>query len=243
MENTHDPKDSELIAQMRADALLQAKVHDVFLDSCRYRYSYNFKWLGRPVIQYPQDLLALQEIIWAVKPDLIVETGIAHGGSLIFSASMLEMIGNDGMVLGIDLEIRPHNRKAIEAHSMAKRIKMIEGSSVNPAVVDAVEHEVEGRKCILVVLDSCHTHGHVLDELKLYSRFVTKDSYLVVFDTVVEDMPKEFFPDRSWGPGNSPKTAVREFLKSNNRFQVDSELQDKLLFTVAPEGYLKCLKD
>lgn len=185
----------------------------------------------------------MQEIVWRVDPQLIIETGIAHGGSLIFYASLLELLAGDGMVLGIDIDIRQHNRVEIEKHPMFKRIKMIEGSSVDCAIVSQVREFASGKSPVLVVLDSMHTHAHVLDELKAYSPLVTKDSYLVVFDTVVEDMPADFFPDRPWGKGNNPKTAVWEFLKSNDRFEVDKEIENKLLITVAPDGYLKCIKD
>jgi cephalosporin hydroxylase len=229
------------MAQMAGDAVLQAHAKELFLGSCRYNYSYNFSWMGRPIIQYPQDIMALQEIIWRVKPALIVETGIAHGGSLVFFASMLELLGT-GLAVGIDVEIRPHNRVAIEAHPVSRRLKLIEGSSVDPAIVAQAAALARGKAPVLVILDSNHTHEHVLKELELYSPLVTAGSYLVALDTVVEDMPKEFFPDRPWGPGNNPKTAVREFLKGNRRFVVDREIQSKLLLTTAPEGYLRCLE-
>lgn len=241
--SNHDPKDPAKISKMAADKELTMLANDLFAKSCEYDYSYNFTWLGRPIIQFPQDIIALQEIIWRVKPDLIVETGIAHGGSLIFSASMLELLGGDGEVLGIDIDIREHNRTEIEKHPMSKRIKMIEGSSTDEEVLREVRALAEGRRSILVVLDSLHTHEHVLKELQLYAPLVTRDSYLVVFDTVVEDMPEDFFPDRPWGSGNNPKTAVWEFLEDNDRFVVDEEIENKLLITVAPNGYLRCTKD
>lgn len=234
---------TEKRGQMALDEELKREAFALFLRSCRYNYSYNFTWLGRPIIQFPQDMIAMQEIIWQVKPDLIIETGIAHGGSLIFSASILEMIGGDGRVLGIDIDIRPHNRVEIEQHPMHKRITMIEGSSIAPRVVEQVRELARGKKDILVMLDSNHTHEHVTEELTFYSPLVTKGSYLVVFDTVVEDMPDEFFPDRPWGRGNNPKTAVQQFLRENNRFEVDKAIDEKLLLTVAPGGYLKCVKE
>jgi cephalosporin hydroxylase len=206
------------------------------------KYTYNFTWMGRPIIQYPQDILAVQEIIWQIKPDLVIETGIAHGGSLIFYASMLELIGG-GQVLGIDVDIRQHNRVEIEQHPMFKRITMIEGSSIDSEIVKQVYGFAKDKSKILVVLDSNHTHDHVLKELEIYSSLVTKDSYLVVFDTVVEDLPEDFFQNRPWGKGNNPKTAVKEFLRSSDRFEVDKNLESKLLITVAPDGYLKCIKD
>lgn len=208
--------------------------------SIRPKYSYNFSWLGRPIIQYPQDMIAMQEIIWDVKPDLIIETGIAHGGSLIYYASLLELIGH-GEVLGIDIDIRPHNREAIEAHPMFKRIRMLEGSSIAPEIVEQVRKAAEGQRT-LVVLDSNHTHDHVLAELKVYAPLVSVGSYCVVMDTVVEDMPEDFFPDRPWGKGNNPKTAVWEFLKTHPEFEIDKRVEHKLLITVAPDGYLRRVK-
>lgn len=209
----------------------------------RYKYSYNFTWLGRPIIQFPQDIIAIQEIIWRVNPDLIIETGIAHGGSLIFSASMLELLGGSGSVLGVDIEIRPHNRVEIEKHPMSKRIMMLEGSSIDEGIVAEVKKFAAGKKSVLVILDSNHTHEHVLEELRVYSTLVTQGSYLIVLDTVIEDMPADFFPDRAWGKGSNPKTAVREFLQTTDRFEIDKEMEAKLLITVAPGGYLKCIKD
>jgi cephalosporin hydroxylase len=233
---------SDSAARMAADAALQKAANELFVRSCEYRYSYNFSWMGRPIIQYPQDMVAMQEIIWSVRPDLVIETGIAHGGSLVYYASLLELLGNDGIVVGIDIDIRPHNREAIEAHPMARRIRMIEGSSIDPGTVAQVAELVRHRTRVLVTLDSNHTHDHVLQELLLYSPFVSVGSYLTVFDTVVEDMPKALFPDRPWGPGNNPKTAVREFLGQTDRFVVDKEVENKLLLTVAPDGYLRCVK-
>jgi len=208
------------------------------------QYSYNFSWLGRPIIQYPQDIVAMQEILWSVQPDLIVETGIAHGGSLIFSASMLELNAvcggpQDAEVLGIDIDIRAHNRAAITAHPLSKRIKMIEGSSIAPDIVEKVKAIAAGRRRVLVCLDSNHTHEHVLAELEAYAELTSVGSYCVVFDTVVEEMPAEFFGNRPWGPGNNPWTAVREFLKSHPDFEIDKRIDHKLLISVAPDGYLK----
>jgi cephalosporin hydroxylase len=235
-------ENSHLIQMQGQDERLRSISNNFIELTGKYKYTYNFSWLGRPIIQFPQDIIAMQEIIWQVKPDLIIETGIAHGGSLIFYASMLELLGNNGQVLGIDIDIREHNRVEIEKHSMFKRITMIEGSSVDKDIAKQVYNFARDKKEILVVLDSMHTHDHVLRELELYSPLVTKDSYLVVFDTVIEDMPEDFFPDRPWGKGNNPKTAVWEFLKTNNRFIVDKEIENKLLITVAPDGYLKCTK-
>jgi cephalosporin hydroxylase len=231
------------IHAMKDDQDLNELTKKWFDVSTKYEYSYHFSWLGRPIIQYPQDILALQELIWQVKPDLIIETGIAHGGSLIFSSSILELIGGSGQVLGIDIDIRSHNREEIEKHPMFKRITMFEGSSIDPEIIKKVYSFAKNKKKILVVLDSFHTHDHVVKELEVYSPLISKGSYLVVFDTIIEDMPNDSFPDRPWGKGNNPKTAVWEFLKKNNRFIIDKEIENKLLITVAPDGYLKCVKD
>ena len=184
----------------------------------------------------------MQEIIWNVKPDLIIETGIAHGGSLIFYASMLELLGEEGKVLGIDIDVRTHNRHEIEKHPLYKRISMIEGSSIDESVVEKVREYSRGKKRVLVCLDSLHTHDHVLRELEAYSPFVTTGSYCVVFDTIVEDLPDEYSADRPWGKGNNPKTAVWKFLERNNRFVMDKEIENKLLITTCPDGYLKCVR-
>jgi cephalosporin hydroxylase len=207
--------------------------------SNRAQYSYNFTWMGRPIIQYPQDMVMMQELIWSVKPDLIIETGIAHGGSLIYYASILELIGN-GRVLGIDIDIREHNRKEIENHPMYKRINMIEGSSISEEVASKVRNQAAGKEKILVCLDSNHTHDHVLAELNLYAPLVSVNSYIVVFDTIVEDLPEGYFSQkRPWGISNNPKTAVQEFLAGNNGFEIDHSIDNKLLISVAPGGYLK----
>jgi len=246
--------ETESIRAMGADKALQDNAHALFLEMCRYRYSYHFDWMGRPIIQFPQDIVAMQELIWEVKPDLIIETGIAHGGSLVFSASMLALLDlceatQAGQmldtskprrrVLGIDIDIREHNRRAIEAHPMASRISMIQGSSIAPEVVDEVHAFARDYSRVLVCLDSNHTHEHVLAELEAYAPLTSVGSYCVVFDTVVEDMPKSMFPDRPWGPGNNPKTAVHEYLKSHPEFEIDRDIQNKLLLTVAPDGYLR----
>src|SRR5450631_460028 len=208
------------------------------------QYSYNFSWLGRPIIQYPQDIVAMQELLWSVKPDIIIETGIAHGGSLIFSASMLELNAacggpKDAQVIGVDIDIRAHNRTAIEAHPLSRRIKMIQGSSIAPDIVEDVWELAAGKERVLVCLNSNHTHDHVLAELEAYAGLTTVGSYCVVFDTIVEEMPAEFSANRPWGPGNNPWTAVREFLKQHSEFEIDKRIDHKLLISVAPDGYLK----
>ena len=233
---------ADRVNSYRSDKQLQRTSKAFLEESIRTKYSYNFSWMGRPIIQYPQDIIAMQEIIWNVKPDLVIETGIAHGGSLIFYASMLELLGGEGNVLGIDIDIREHNRQEIENHPMLKRITMIEGSSVDKSVVEKVHKYAQGKKRVLVCLDSLHTQDHVLQELEAYSSLVTRGSYCVVFDTIVEDLPDEYSTDRPWGKGNNPKTAVRKFLKSNDRFVIDKVIENKLLITACPDGYLKCLQ-
>ncbi len=225
------------IAGLQQDKALQATSQEWINDTAKHKYTYNFSWMGRPIIQFPQDMIAMQEIIWAVQPDIIVETGIAHGGSLVFYASMLELIGK-GEVLGVDIDIRQHNREAIENHPMAKRIQMIQGSSIDPAIVAQVRQRAEGKK-VLVVLDSNHTHEHVLEELRAYAPMASVGSYCVVMDTVVEDMPADAFPDRPWGKGDNPKTAVWAYLEENRDFEIDEAVHGKLLITVAPDGYLR----
>jgi cephalosporin hydroxylase len=235
-------KNNEVIKAMSKDLEFKKQSKEWFEKSFKYEYSYHFSWLGRPIIQYPQDILAIQEIIWKTKPDLIIETGIAHGGSLILSASMLELIGK-GEVLGIDIDIRKHNKQEIEKHPMFKRITMIEGSSIDRKIIKKVQEFAKNRKKIMVILDSNHTHDHVVKELQAYSPLVSKGNYLLVFDTIIEDIPDEYFENRSWGIHNNPKTAVKQFLKKNDRFKIDKKIEEKLLFTVAPSGYLKCIKN
>ena len=242
-EERFEQEKHEYITQLGESASLRQASRNWIREVSQLKYSYHFTWLGRPIIQFPQDIVAVQEIIWRVRPDLIIETGIAHGGSLVFHASMLELAGGDGQVLGIDVDIRAHNRVEIEKHSVANRIILIEGSSTDDAVAQQVRELALSKQRVMLLLDSNHTHEHVLRELRLYSPLVTAGSYAVVFDTIIEDMPDGFSRDRAWGKGNNPRTAVREFLKTNDRFVIDKEIQDKLLITVAPDGYLKCVKD
>jgi cephalosporin hydroxylase len=235
------------IAANRRNEALRDAASDFMRESTQPKYSYNFSWLGRPIIQYPQDIVAMQELIWALQPDLVVETGIAHGGSLILWASLLELNAacggpSDARVIGIDIDIRASNRAAIEAHPMYRRISMIEGSSVDPAVVAQVRHAAAGHERVLVCLDSNHTHAHVLAELGAYAPLTSVGSYCVVFDTVIEDLPGEMYPDRPWGPGDNPKTAVHEYLRSHPEFEIDRQIDSKLLISVAPDGYLKRIR-
>lgn len=234
---------AENVRGMRADGDLKAFSRMWARAVAKYRYAYNFSWMGRPIIQVPQDIVAMQELIFQVKPGVIVETGVAHGGSIILHASLLELLGGDGIVVGVDREIRSHNREAIDAHPMKKRIHLLEGSSTDPEIVRQVFALAEGRGPVLVSLDSDHTHEHVLAELEAYSPLVKKGSYLVVFDTLIDDLPSDLFDGKRWGPGNNPKTAVNSFLQKNARFTVDEDIESKLLITVAPGGWLRCEED
>lgn len=229
---------SQDIDRQGADDHVRELANLLLVDTAPYKYSYNFRWMGRPIIQLPQDMVAMQEIIWEVRPDLIIETGVAHGGSLVFYASLLELIG-EGEVLGIDIDIRKHNRLALEAHPMYKRIRLLEGGSTDSEVIAAVREITKNKQRILVCLDSNHTHEHVLAELELYAPLVTLGSYCVVFDTVVEYMPDSLFPDRPWGIGNNPMTALHAWLPDHPEFMIDRKLDNKLLLSVAPSGYLK----
>lgn len=235
-----EKRNRQKINEMSKNISLRKKSHDWFEHAFNYEYSYHFSWLGRPIIQFPQDMIAIQELVWNVKPDFIIEAGIARGGSLIFSASLLELIGK-GEVIGIDVDIRKHNKEEIEKHSMYKRITMIEGSSTSEKTLKRVKKLIGTNKKVIVLLDSMHTHKHVLQELDMYSPFVKKGGYIVVFDTVIEFLSKGSFPNRPWDKGNNPHTAVKEFLKQNKRFKVDINFEKKLLITSCPNGFLKCM--
>ncbi|MEO7325003.1 MAG: cephalosporin hydroxylase family protein [Dokdonella sp.] len=246
----------ERLHDVRANSKLLADARAFTESSVAARYSYNFLWQGRPIIQYPQDMVALQELVWATRPDLIIETGIAHGGSLVLSASLLTMLdyadaAADGQlldpraprrrVLGIDIDIRQHNREAILAHPLAARIDMLQGSSIDPDIIAQVAQIARGFERVMVCLDSNHTHDHVLAELQAYAPLVSPGCYCVVFDTVIEDLPTTAYPDRPWDIGNNPRTAVKAYLATHPEFVVDAELEAKLLITVAPGGYLRRL--
>ena len=260
---------SRIEANGRNALLLQAK-EEFMRQSIMANYSYNFSWFSRPIIQYPQDIVAIQELTWKVKPDLIIETGIAHGGSLMLSASMLVMIdyceacesgktldpsASRRRVLGLDIDIRANNRAAIESHPLAHKIDMIQGSSIDPDIVAQVREYAKGYERIFVCLDSNHTHEHLCAELEAYAPLVSLGSYCVVSDTIIEDMPRNMYPDRPWDRGNNPKTAVREYLRRLEEegraavdgaplhFKIDRMIENKLIITVAPDGYLRRTKD
>jgi cephalosporin hydroxylase len=230
---------------------LKSIASQFFSESVKSDYSYNFEWLSRPIIQYPQDIVATQEIIWKVKPDLIIETGIAHGGSLVLSASILAMLDYcDALesgtmldpqkpkrkIIGVDIDIRSHNREALDNHPMRNRMELIEGSSIAPDIISKVHELSKGFERVMVFLDSNHTHDHVLAEMEAYAPLVSSGSYCVVFDSIIEDLPTP--SNRPWGPGNSPKSALYKYIENNSDFKIDKTIQDKLLITVAPDGYL-----
>jgi cephalosporin hydroxylase len=244
----------ERIAANAQNAALKSAAHAFLRESTAPKYSYNFSWLGRPVIQYPQDIVAVQELIWKVRPDLVIETGIAHGGSLVLTASILALLdlcdaqeagvaldpgASVRKVIGIDIDIRAHNRAALDAHPMRTRMELIEGSSIEPAIAEGVALRAREASRVMVFLDSNHTHDHVLRELELYAPLTSVGSYCVVFDTLIEDLNADMYPDRPWGPGNSPKSAIREYLASHSEFEVDTAMSDKLLISVANGGFLK----
>ena len=233
---------AEAIEGIGDDEELRSLALDVLRRATAHRYAHYFTWLGRPIIQTPEDIVVMQEIVWRTRPELIVETGIARGGSAIFHASLMELTGADGKVIAIDTDIRAHNRRDIEAHPLYSRIELIEGSSTDAAVLERVRAEAAGRGRVMVVLDSNHTHEHVLAELHLYSPIVTKGAYLVVCDTAIESLPDDMWHDRAWGRGDNPMTAVRKFLETSDRFEVDHMLSQKLLMTANPSGHLRCIR-
>lgn len=228
-------------ADMAGDLSLSQKALEVVVESDRHNWSYQWSWLGVPIIQMPPDMVAVQEVIWESRPQVIIETGIARGGSLILYASILEMLG-EGRVIGVDIDIRSHNRESIESNPMARRIKMYEGSSVDRDLVDRIRHEIGDTERVMVVLDSDHTHEHVLAELHLYAPLVTEGQFLIVSDTLVEDLPAQDHRPRSWGPGDNPGTALDAFLQESDRFVRDPFFNNKLLLSSSPGGYLRCVK-
>ena len=245
------------LSSNRENKVLQEAKETFLKESILPKYSYNFSWLGMPIIQYPQDMIAVQEIIWDKRPDLIIETGVARGGSIIMNASLLILIetlsklknnNNDfsgsfkSKVIGIDVDIRKENRLNIDNHPASRIIDLIEGSSTDNNIVGQVKSIAEKYDNVMVILDSNHEHDHVLEELNLYSDLVSIGQYCIVFDTIIENLPDNLFPDRPWSVGNNPKTAVDEFLSKNNNFEVDNKFNDKLLISAAPDGYLKKIK-
>jgi cephalosporin hydroxylase len=242
------------IKQMGEDEPLRKLTHQWFQRATEHGYSYHFEALGAPIIQFPQDIVAVNEIIWSVRPDVIIETGIARGGSVVNSASQLALLDLSECQLGtpfvprrkviaIDVDIREFNKEALEKHFLTPWFELIEGSSTSCNVVQEVTSRIPNDSAVLVLLDSNHTHDHVVAELRAYAPFVTPGSYCVVFDTVIQQMPQGYFHDRPWDVGNNPATAVHEFLMGCHDFVVDQAISDKLLVSAAPGGYLKRLPE
>lgn len=228
------------IDAMGEDAEFRQKSLDWMLHADKYKYTYNYTWMGRPIIKFPNDMVIQQELMWNLKPDLVIETGIAHGGSIIFTASMMEMMGIEGEVVGVDVDIREHNRKEIESHPMMKRITMYEGDSVAPLMVERVRKHTEGKKCVLVILDSLHSHDHVYKELQAYADMVTIGSYCVLPDTFIEFFPKGYYSGtRPWDVGDNPYTAMKQFMSETEHFEIDKSLTNKAMITETIDGYLK----
>lgn len=212
-----------------------------FVNSSNHKkYAYVWNWLGLPVIQMPEDLIKVQEIIFETKPDFVIETGVAWGGSLLFYSSILNSIGH-GDVIGIDITIPEHNRANIMRSIGSERINLIEGSSVSEDIVNKIESIVPKGSKVLLILDSHHTHEHVLAELELWSPLVTSGNYIVVCDTIVEYIEAPADRVRDWGKGNNPATAVNQFLSKNSRFSLDNEYNLKSFTSFHPGGFLQAI--
>lgn len=218
---------------------------ELVLELDRFDYSYLWTWLGVPIIQMPADVMATQEVIWTTKPDIIIETGVARGGSVLFMASILELIGK-GRVIGIDIDIRPHNRASIESHPMSKRVSLIEGPSDTSETLERVKALIPEGASVMVVLDSDHSRDHVLAELRTYGPLVTKGCYLVVADTLVGYVDEANAPrkrSKVWFKGNEPLSALNDYLKETDRFEVDPVINGKLVISSSPGGYLRCIEE
>ena len=247
----HITDSAQRVKVQSSDQVLKDSAKSFTDRSHELKYSYNFNWLSRPIIQYPQDIVAIQEIICTTSPDIIIETGIAHGGSLIFLASMLCLLDimegvdpkiSKRKVIGIDIDIRSHNLNALNNHPLRFKIDLIEGSSTDIVTVEKVSSKLIREKKTMVILDSNHTHQHVLDELNLYSGFVSNNCYLIVFDTIIDSLPEQACADRSWNSSNNPLTAVKEWISNKNEFEIDNQIDNKLMISMAPSGYLKRIK-
>ncbi len=247
-EDKYNKEIKHRLMNSESDITLKEITKDLLNQMNWNKYAYNFKWFGLPIIQIPQDTITFQEIIWEVQPDLIIETGIAHGGSLIFSASMLALLETFGLVkapivVGVDIEIRPHNKYAIESHPAAKWIKMIEGSSTDPKVISQIKNIAVHKKKVMVFLDSNHTHAHVFSELEAYAPLVTVGSYCVILDTGIEYIdPTAIAANREWCKGNSPKSALNQYLSNNKDFILDNFYHEKAWITSAPGGFIRKIK-
>lgn len=224
-----------------ADPQLTKLTNEFLTVSDRHNYFYQWTWCGLPLIQLPADIVALQELVWTCQPDVVVETGIAWGGSMVFFASIMELVGK-GRVIGVDVVLPDKNREAISRYPFSKRIELVHGSSIDPTVIAGVKAMIKPGEKVMVILDSNHTHEHVLEELRAYAPLVSQGQYLIVSDTIVEDLPPQTHRKRPWGPGNNPKTALRAYMQETDRFEVDQYLNDKILTTCMPDGYVRCIK-
>ena len=234
---------NEEAAKMNRDASLSGEAKKVLSDADHYHWVHQTSWMGEPILNLPQDMFAMQEIIYRTRPDFIVESGVAWGGSLLFYSTLMEILGGK-LIIGIDVFIPDDLKERIGSHEkLSKRIRWINDSSTSEETLSKVKEIVGDSRKVLVFLDSDHTHEHVLTELNLYAPLIGKGQYIICGDTIVEDVPEQKHRPRAWGPGNNPKTALMSFLDQNDRFEVDQNLENKLLFTCNPGGYLKCIKD
>ena len=235
----NEPRDPQRSAAMANDPEVIAAVRTLNAKAFEYKYYLNFRWLGRPIVQYPQDVIAFQEIVWETKPTLIVETGVAHGGALILYASLLELMQLEGDVVGVEIDLRPHNEKAIFEHPLSERIRVVKGSSTDPAVVAQVAELAKKHERVMIVLDSYHSHEHVAAELEAYAPLVTPGNYLVVMGTAVGELPASLDIQREWNRDRNPKTALDAWLARGQPFDVDAALSQRLILSDGPGGYLK----
>jgi len=228
--------------EMSLDKELQDKALEVLVEADTHRWIHQSTWFGEPLLNLPQDMFAIQDIIWRTRPEFIIEVGVAWGGGMLFEATLLEMLGGQ-KVIGIDIFIPPDLRQRLSSHEkLSERLVLIEGSSIAAETLGQVKALLGGSRKVLVILDSYHTHEHVLNELRSYAPFIEKGQYLICGDTVVERIPAQLHRSRPWGPGNNPATAVKEFLSQTNRFVVDEKIDQRLLFSCHPGGYLQAVK-
>lgn len=229
--------------EMDADADLKRQAMEVFVKADRHNWIHQSNWLGEPMLNTAEDMLTLQEIIYKTRPKYIIEVGVAWGGSMLFYSTLMEVLGG-GKIIGIDIYVPEDLKQRIGSHGkLSERISWINASSIEQSTVEKVKSMIGGSKEVMVILDSNHEHAHVLKELELYAPLVGQGQYLIVGDTVVESMPLQTHRPRPWGPGNNPKTAVDAFLKTTDRFVLDTELEAKLLMTCDRGGHLKCVKN
>jgi len=231
------------VLSMSRDRKLLKQARNVLIEADHYYWIHQANWFGEPTLKLPQDMLALQEIIFQTRPKFIIELGVAWGGSLLFYATLMKVLGGQ-RVIGVDIYMPDDLRQRLaDVTEVSDKILLIEGSSIERDTLDRIHEEVNHCLETMVILDSNHTHDHVISELRLYNSLVGKGSYMVCEDTIIESIPEQKHRPRPWGPGNNPKTAVLEFLRENDRFVIDESIDRKLLLTCMPGGFLKCIKD